>query len=323
MLIELEKATVPRARWRRRKCWRWWRRGRRPPHGSRLNRRCTPWMFPSRNLVPGKASPSGFATPPIAAHMPLASAVRYPLRSAGSVPPITAIAPAETAPGAAAIPELGLDGVSPMQEPGSAWLAPLPVKQGTPVAPAVAQAFALNLAPVFPNGPEPSLPWYRFEPADGSAVPPPPRSFLAFANWTAGDPSERRDAWQHVGDFWNHAPRDLKLLLFAIPVLLGLALHPRLAEGARDDSSAAARAWKKNFQQAIMRNARTSSSRTWRTVRAWLWRRISVRASTTGRRAGIFPPPGRSMPTVSCGRGRLRCTVPRCAWPITTCNSSA
>ena len=49
---------------------------------------------------------------------------------------------------------------------------------------------------------------------------------LAFANWTPGDPSQ--GPWQQATDFWNHAPRDLKLALFAIPVLVGMALHPRL-----------------------------------------------------------------------------------------------
>jgi hypothetical protein len=31
-----------------------------------------------------------------------------------------------------------------------------------------------------------------------------------------------------VAEFWNHAPRDLKMLLFAVPLALGLAFHPSL-----------------------------------------------------------------------------------------------
>ena len=31
-----------------------------------------------------------------------------------------------------------------------------------------------------------------------------------------------------MAGFWKHAPRDLKLLVFGIPILLGLALHPSL-----------------------------------------------------------------------------------------------
>jgi hypothetical protein len=46
-------------------------------------------------------------------------------------------------------------------------------------------------------------------------------------------PPEAKDstgatAWMHVTGFWQHAPRDLKLLLFGIPILLALALQPRL-----------------------------------------------------------------------------------------------
>jgi len=33
-------------------------------------------------------------------------------------------------------------------------------------------------------------------------------------------------AWSHATGFWHHAPRDLKLLLFAIPALLALVFHP-------------------------------------------------------------------------------------------------
>jgi hypothetical protein len=35
-------------------------------------------------------------------------------------------------------------------------------------------------------------------------------------------------AWMHVTGFWKNAPRDLKLLVFGIPILLGLALQPSL-----------------------------------------------------------------------------------------------
>src|SRR5262249_32653406 len=38
----------------------------------------------------------------------------------------------------------------------------------------------------------------------------------------------RAHVWTHAIDFWNRAPRDLKLLVFAIPALLALALHPKL-----------------------------------------------------------------------------------------------
>ena len=46
-----------------------------------------------------------------------------------------------------------------------------------------------------------------------------------------GKPYRRRGKkapWAHAADFWQHAPRDLKLLAVAIPILLGLALRPSL-----------------------------------------------------------------------------------------------
>ena len=46
-------------------------------------------------------------------------------------------------------------------------------------------------------------------------------------------------AWAHATGFWHHAPRDLKLLLFAIPALLALVFHPwpRVAFAAPQSST--------------------------------------------------------------------------------------
>jgi len=188
---------------------------------------------------------AGLSTPAVEAQLPRANAARYPLRSNCLAPPRTTLAPVETAPRQTAIPTWPLDAVSPIVEPASAWLMQLPIQSGTPVAPEDAKAAGM-LPAIYPQGFEPGLPGCKFEPVDGSEVPPPPRSFLVFANWTPGDPSARGNAWAHVADFWNHAPRDLKLLLFAIPVLLTLALHPRLPKVHVTAPSASA-----GFQQAL------------------------------------------------------------------------
>jgi len=45
--------------------------------------------------------------------------------------------------------------------------------------------------------------------------------------------------WAHATGFWQHAPRDLKILLFAIPALLALVFHPglpRIASAAPQSS---------------------------------------------------------------------------------------
>jgi len=42
------------------------------------------------------------------------------------------------------------------------------------------------------------------------------------------DAHSARNLAAGVSNFWNHAPRDLKMLLFAVPLALGLAFHPSL-----------------------------------------------------------------------------------------------
>lgn len=55
-------------------------------------------------------------------------------------------------------------------------------------------------------------------------ITPPPYVHAELASAEAN----RVHVWTHAIDFWNRAPRDLRLLVFAIPALLALALHPRL-----------------------------------------------------------------------------------------------
>ncbi len=204
---------------------------------------------PAAARAPQSLPPSGLAIPAVAEHMPLANIVRYPLRSGGTVPARNEVSPAEVAAQTVGLPGLAL-GVSLMQEPGLAWLTKLPwnVRKAPPEP---MRASAASFARAFPTGVEPNPPRLQLEPVDGSAVPPPPRSFLAFANWTPGD-SEGRNAWAHVHDFWAHAPRDLKVLLFAIPVLLSLALHPRLPKfHVTAPTGNASAGLSKNFRQVM------------------------------------------------------------------------
>src|ERR1019366_4550052 len=65
-------------------------------------------------------------------------------------------------------------------------------------------------------------------PIDGSPAAALPSSLSAFANLTQDDPLRSPNFRQQAADFWNHAPRDLKLALFALPVLVGMAFHPHL-----------------------------------------------------------------------------------------------
>jgi hypothetical protein len=60
----------------------------------------------------------------------------------------------------------------------------------------------------------------------------------------------RGPVWAHAVDFWNRAPRDLKMLVFAIPILLGLALNPALPK-VRMAAPAAANGIQRNVQRAF------------------------------------------------------------------------
>ncbi|HEY5083234.1 MAG TPA: hypothetical protein VII48_01835, partial [Rhizomicrobium sp.] len=69
----------------------------------------------------------------------------------------------------------------------------------------------------------PMNPVAKWEPLDGSATPQR-EGFLA----ALSSAQDAKHAWTHVADFWQNAPRDLKLLAIAIPIMLGLALRPSL-----------------------------------------------------------------------------------------------
>jgi hypothetical protein len=87
----------------------------------------------------------------------------------------------------------------------------------SPVTSSVEHVYAEN-APMHPVT--------KFEPAEGADKP----QLHGFLAWTQSltDAEERKNLWAHAADFWQHAPRDLKLLAVAIPILLGLALRPSL-----------------------------------------------------------------------------------------------
>jgi len=69
----------------------------------------------------------------------------------------------------------------------------------------------------------PMNPVAKLEPLEGSVTPQRTGFLAAF-----GGAQDGKHAWAHAMDFWQNAPRDLKLLAIAIPILLGLALRPSL-----------------------------------------------------------------------------------------------
>jgi hypothetical protein len=92
----------------------------------------------------------------------------------------------------------------------------------TPCAPSAPQPDTRSVAQIYAAN-APMKPVAKWEPLDGSATPPRHGFLAAF-----GGAQDAKLAWTHATDFLQHAPRDLKLLAIAIPILLGLALRPSL-----------------------------------------------------------------------------------------------
>lgn len=88
---------------------------------------------------------------------------------------------------------------------------------------------AARLIPQSPE-PHPLVPDSRLEPMDRKPAEDALRSKgRGLGSVVSGEGLGKLvPAWAHASGFWQHAPRDLKLLLFAIPALLALVFHPGL-----------------------------------------------------------------------------------------------
>jgi hypothetical protein len=180
--------------------------------------------IPEAAAIAGHLPPSGFATIPPAISLPERKA-KSAAASASSVP-----------------------------APCRSGLVPLACT-AKPSHPASDQA-AASSAYSIPQPPraEPMRPASKLEPIDakpisdliadplpdlGSAMPEPKEQ-----------PASKVHVWTHAIDFCKNAPRDLKMLVFAIPVLLGLALHPSLPK-VRVAAPATAAGIQRNFQRVV------------------------------------------------------------------------
>lgn len=105
--------------------------------------------------------------------------------------------------------------------PGMAGIRPLAFR-ATACAPSAPRPDTRGVAHIYASN-APMNPVAKWEPLDGSATPQRHGFFAAF-----GGAQDGKHAWTHAVDFWQHAPRDLKLLAIAIPILLGLVLRPSL-----------------------------------------------------------------------------------------------
>jgi hypothetical protein len=123
---------------------------------------------------------------------------------------------------------LPMDIAARLPMPNTARILPLRY-QATPRVPA---ATRIAVSTEFSNpqfeGMKPMLAAFRVDPLDGNPEPPPKRNWVSSWMQRSADDPQEKHIWAPAVEFWAHAPRDLKLLAVAIPVLLALALHPSL-----------------------------------------------------------------------------------------------
>jgi hypothetical protein len=194
------------------------------------------------------------STPAMRPRLRLATGSRYPVATRDQNPGVATVEPQNLQPSATAvaIPERAMAAAassSSQNVPDAAGLIPLlaAVKPNEPAAQLAPSTQSLNLPQ--PLLTEPMRPASHLEPLDAKpvmdfmaptpqipsqiikmAADEPKKDSPAMENAAALPPSESGDVtpWTVVAGFWQHAPRDLKLLVFGIPILLALALHPSL-----------------------------------------------------------------------------------------------
>jgi hypothetical protein len=215
------------------------------------------------------------STPALRPRLRLAAGSRYPVATRDQGVAVATIEPENLQPTGReiAIPERAMaaaasstsgTGGSGVQTPvpGAAGLIPLAAMKPNEPAAQPAPTQSLNLPQ--PLRTEPMRPASHLEPLDAK----PAADFLA---WAPAPEEPKKDpenpavkmaaapveipknasAWMVASGFWKNAPRDLKLLVFGIPILLALALHPSLKKVSVAAPQVAAVNLQHNFQSKL------------------------------------------------------------------------
>jgi hypothetical protein len=176
------------------------------------------------------------ATPALRPRLKLASGSRYPVATRGQAATATATEPANIQPVVRAVEIPRRMAMAAAAGPDAAGPVSYVVRPNEPVPLGTPTEQAPNLPQ--PLGTQPLRPASHLEPLDAK----PSADFLApsledtkshLGSGLEVIPPEEgattaAAAWMHIAGFWRHAPRDLKLLVFGIPILLALAFHPSL-----------------------------------------------------------------------------------------------
>jgi hypothetical protein len=173
---------------------------------------------------------------PAQAELKLAHGHRYTVQFQGSVMHSADLEPAEfmVVPSDVAMPRSPAQPAEEAQSamwsdfvPGLSGVVALPFGPEIPVQGAAAPK-VVSLIPQ-PLEREALRPASKLEPIDWKPVTDAMQSQTGvFSAARLSERAARIHPWTQAVGFWKHAPRDLKMLIFAIPALLALAFHPAL-----------------------------------------------------------------------------------------------
>ncbi len=217
------------------------------------------------------------STPALRPRLRLAAGSRYPVATRDQTVAVATIEPQDLQPSAreVAIPERAMAAAASSSGkdssgvqtpvPGAAGLIPLAaVRPNEPAAQPAPSMQSVNLPQ--PLRTEPMRPASHLEPLDAKPsadfmawVPAPeePKQEAGVENPAGAGPTKIPNdvtPWTVAAGFWKNAPRDLKLLVFGIPILLALALHPsikKVALTAPQQANGAQGHVEKNFQSKL------------------------------------------------------------------------
>jgi hypothetical protein len=233
------------------------------------------------------------STPALRPRLRLAAGSRYPVATRDQNTAVATIEPENLQPSArgVAIPErqskaMAAAASSSVQNiPSAAGPVPLAAVKPNEPAPLPSPSQSINLPQ--PLRTEPMRPASHLEPLDAKPVmdfmsaPSPasaprdepknePRIEMAGAPPVLDGPDEVTP-WLVVSGFWKNAPRDLKLLVFGIPILLALALHPSLKKIPYTAPQQAG-----GIQRNIEHNFQSKMNDQWKTVKQTMVDRAAI-----------------------------------------------
>jgi hypothetical protein len=240
------------------------------------------WIDNLRAVVVLESPRYELSTPALRPRLKLAAGSRYPVATRDLALPMVTKEP-ESVPAGNMITIPERKAMAAAASAGSApnaagWMPMASLKANEPTSPRTAPG--VNLPQ--PLKTEPVRPASHLEPID--AIPaqmwmPPPQGEQAdreAAAAPAGPPQQAHNAatlFNHVYGFWKHAPRDLKLMVFGIPILLGLALHPTFTS---KKISYTAPPQHGSLQQTVQQTLESKWDEQWKNVRQSMVDRAAI-----------------------------------------------